>query len=227
MGTARQHRRLACSDPGDAASVRNHGYAEGEMDLDGVKAFHGHWCPGLALGIRVSEAALLEMGPHAQDEEIVAIVEADNCAVDAIQYLTGCTFGKGNLIHLDYGKNAFTFVRRSDGKAVRVVVRTGAWGRPSAEDGTPPEDAEAGQAPSEALRRTELDRVDRAQWILDASLEDILDVRRVDRPIPRRARVHESVACSSCGEHVMETRARLFRGEVLCIPCFEGRERRV
>jgi formylmethanofuran dehydrogenase subunit E len=28
------------------------------------------------------------------------------CAVDAIRFLTGCTFGKGNLVHLDHGKNA-------------------------------------------------------------------------------------------------------------------------
>jgi formylmethanofuran dehydrogenase subunit E len=167
------------------------------------------------------------MGPHAQDEEIVAIVEADNCAVDAIQYLTGCTFGKGNLIHLDYGKNAFTFVRRSDGKAVRVVVRAGGWGRESGEDATLSGDAPGGEGPSEPGKTSELDRGARAQWILEAPLEDILEIREVDREVPRRARIHESVPCSSCGEHVMETRARLFRGRVLCIPCFERQDGRM
>ena len=66
--------------------------------------FHGHSCPGLALGIRAAEVALKE-SERAPDEEVVAVVETDMCGVDAIQYLTGCTFGKGNLIHLDYGKN--------------------------------------------------------------------------------------------------------------------------
>ena len=56
--------------------------------------FHGHWCPGLALGIRAAEWALNELG-KAGDEEIVALVETDMCGVDAIQFLTGCTFGKG------------------------------------------------------------------------------------------------------------------------------------
>ena len=65
--------------------------------------FHGHWCPGLAIGIRAAEWALKELG-KAPDEEIVAVVETDMCGVDAIQSLTGCTFGKGNLIHKDYGK---------------------------------------------------------------------------------------------------------------------------
>ena len=40
---------------------------------------------------------------HAADEEIVAIVENDACGVDALQCVTGCTFGKGNLIFRDYG----------------------------------------------------------------------------------------------------------------------------
>jgi len=58
--------------------------------------FHGHWCPGLATGIRAAELALREIG-HEADEEVVAVVETDMCGVDAIQFLTGCTFGKGNL----------------------------------------------------------------------------------------------------------------------------------
>jgi formylmethanofuran dehydrogenase subunit E len=34
------------------------------------------------------------------------------------------------------------------------------------------------------------------------------------------------VICSGCGEKVMETRVRRFRGELYCIPCFQARERR-
>jgi len=95
--------------------------------------FHGHMCPGLAMGIRAAEVALAEIGPHSGDEEVVAIVETDMCSVDAIQFLTGCTFGKGNLIHLDFGKNAYTFVRRSDGRAVRVSSPAGGWNSLGAE----------------------------------------------------------------------------------------------
>ncbi len=62
--------------------------------IDNVVRFHGHMCPGLAIGIRAAEIALREIGPHAEDEEVIAIVETDMCAVDAIQYLVGCTFGR-------------------------------------------------------------------------------------------------------------------------------------
>src|SRR3712207_1131574 len=97
--------------------------------VEDIVRFHGHMCPGLAMGIRAAEAALREVGPHSSDEEVVTLTETAMCAVDAIQYLTGCTFGKGNLIHLDYGKNAYTFIRRSDGKAVRISTRPRAFGR--------------------------------------------------------------------------------------------------
>jgi formylmethanofuran dehydrogenase subunit E len=89
--------------------------------------FYGHWYPGLAIGIRAAEWALEEMG-KAPDEEIVAVVETDMCAVDAIQSLTGCTFGKGNLIHKEYGKSAFAFYRRQDGKAALLVARPDLYG---------------------------------------------------------------------------------------------------
>ncbi len=97
--------------------------------IEKVVDFHGHMCPGLAMGIRAAEVALNEVGPHSRDEEVVAVVETDMCAVDAIQFLVGCTFGKGNLVHRDYGKNAYTFVRRSDGRAIRVSARP-EWGPP-------------------------------------------------------------------------------------------------
>ncbi|MCJ7521253.1 MAG: formylmethanofuran dehydrogenase subunit E family protein, partial [Dehalococcoidia bacterium] len=85
-------------------------------------AFHGHSCPGLAIGYRMSKAALSFLsGSRAKDEEIVAIVENDACGVDALQCLSGCTFGKGNLIFKDYGKQVFTLYNRRSRKGVRVV----------------------------------------------------------------------------------------------------------
>ena len=45
--------------------------------VEQVVKFHGHMCPGLAIGIRAAELALEEIGPQAKDEEIVAVVETD------------------------------------------------------------------------------------------------------------------------------------------------------
>ena len=58
-----------------------------------------------------------------------AIADTDACGVDAVQVLTGCTTGKGNLIIRDWGKQVFTLGRRSDGRMVRVALRYGATNR--------------------------------------------------------------------------------------------------
>ncbi len=48
------------------------------MDMiEQAREFHGHFCPGLAMGIQVSRIALQEIGAHSKDEEVVAIVETD------------------------------------------------------------------------------------------------------------------------------------------------------
>ena len=187
--------------------------------------FHGHWCPGLAIGIRVSEWALNEMG-KAPDEEIVAVVETDMCGVDAVQYLMGCTFGKGNLIHKDYGKNAFTFYWRHDGKAARLVARPDIYRDTGAilgklhlkmlEGGLTREE-------KEVWRKT---RSTVSKRIMESDLMDLFEVKIPVDPVPKMARILAPMVCESCGETVMETRTRHFGGQLLCIPCFEAREKR-
>jgi formylmethanofuran dehydrogenase subunit E len=188
--------------------------------------FHGHLCAGLTMGVRAARVALREVGPHAADEEVVAIVETDMCAVDAIQFLTGCTFGKGNLIHRDVGKNAYTFIRRSDGKAIRVVTRPDGWPPHDPERGALREKVRAGTATEAEERRYEKLRDERALAVLDVPEERLFDVQEVRVQAPRPARVHASIPCADCGEMTMETRIRRSDGRNLCIPCFEHAEAR-
>lgn len=188
--------------------------------------FHGHMCPGLAMGIRAAEVALRDIGPHAADEEVVAIVETDMCGVDAIQYLTGCTFGKGNLIHLDYGKNAFTFYRRSDGKGVRMVARPEALASPDPEwEALRNRLGDENCTPEEQQRFSELHEA-RSQQILDTTLDELFELREPRENIPLHARIMDSLTCESCGELVMETRTRRIAGKTVCIPCFNQLEQR-
>jgi formylmethanofuran dehydrogenase subunit E len=177
--------------------------------------FHGHSCPGLAIGIRAAELALAEFD-RALDEEMVAVVETDMCGVDAIQFLTGCTFGKGNLIHKDYGKNAFTFYRRSDEKAIRIVLRSDLFqesdGELDAKKITPEEESQM--------------REIRKKQVMEAEFEELFEIKPVQDPLPKQARILQSLTCESCGETTMESRTRRFLGRTLCIPCFEAEEKR-
>jgi len=189
--------------------------------LERVVDFHGHMCPGLAMGVQAAQIALREIGAHAKDEEVVAVVETDMCGVDAIQFLTGCTFGKGNLIHRDWGKNVYTFYRRSDGRAVRIAGRPDAWVRD-------PEHQElfakvrAGQASeAEKARFREL-HASESRKVLDADPATMYSVEEITGLPPRRARILATVICDHCGEGVMETRAGHIDGHQLCPPCFDA-----
>jgi formylmethanofuran dehydrogenase subunit E len=193
-----------------------------QNDWDKVIEFHGHSCVGLALGYRAGKAALQRLGSKkSPDEELVAIVETDNCAVDALQVLTGCTMGKGNIFFCDYGKNAFTIGRRDTGGAVRIVGRSlddvlGAGyqqlrGR-----------AMSCTANELEMQRFEEIQAEAPQRILDADEEILFKIEHVQLDFPAKARIFSSVACSSCGEQVMEPRVRLRDGKLVCIPCSEA-----
>lgn len=166
------------------------------MDYAEVVRFHGHECPGLAIGYRMATAALESLRQsRAADEELVAIVENDACGVDAVQFLTGCTFGKGNLRFRDYGKQVYTFYSRVSGKGVRVLFH--------------------GEGIPEGVR----DRKERERFILAAPSDALLTVTPVTIDEPEPARIRDSVRCSSCGEPVMKTRTRRHEEGEMCLPC--------
>jgi formylmethanofuran dehydrogenase subunit E len=155
-------------------------------------------------GFRAALIGLRELGVQRDvDEELVAIAETDACSVDAVQALTGCTLGKGNLILRDWGKHVFTFGRRSDGRMVRVALRHGATQR------------EEDKALPDAERRQR--SFERLQEMPDAEL---FDVRWVDAPLPGPAQLFRTVRCSQCGEGVMESRAHLRNGQPVCPECY-------
>ncbi len=169
-------------------------------DYEDAVRFHGHSCPGLALGYRMTTAALAALGAaRADDEELVAIVENDACGVDAAQVVSGCSFGKGNLVFRDYGKPVYTFFSRTTGRGVRVLGHR---------RGMP-----------EGLRD---DREARILWILTAPEAAVVSWREVAVDEPPVARLHRSVPCAACGDPVMETRLRDVDGRLLCIPCAEA-----
>ena len=163
-------------------------------------AFHGHNCPGLTIGIRASELAMEKLDIQ-NVKNPVCVTETDMCGVDAIQFLTGCSFGKGNLIHKDYGKSAFTFYDRDAQKGFRAVFND--------------------------FARGETDRDNRIKQLLQAELKDLFTTQEVAVPPVSPARILKSIQCDSCHEMTMESRIRLFDGKNLCIPCFQEVEQKI
>jgi formylmethanofuran dehydrogenase subunit E len=188
--------------------------------------FHGHTCPGLALGYRAALIALEELrSDPSHDEELVAIVENDACGIDALQVVTGCTAGKGNLIFLDYGKHVYTLINRGNGKAVRVATKptfTAASLDPAFGDLRTK--VMSGNATAEEAMQFENHRDAVCHSILTIPYHDMFSVRRVDIQVPAPAKIYKSIPCDCCGEMVSEHRV-LTRGEKkLCIPCYEEKK---
>jgi formylmethanofuran dehydrogenase subunit E len=97
-----------------------------DEDLDSLlrKAgeLHGHWCNYLAYGVKAGCYGIKQMGiTNTGMEEIIAIVETNNCFSDGIQMVTGCSFGNNSLVYRDLGKTAVTITRR-DGQALRIAL---------------------------------------------------------------------------------------------------------
>ncbi len=186
---------------------------------DEVVEFHGHSCPGLALGYRVSLRVLREFKGRAEDEELVAIVENNSCAVDAIQAMTGCTFGKGNLIFRDYGKQVYTFLRRPSGKSIRISVD---WKRPAEaeEEKSVWEKYTKGDRSKKVLQFVHDRKASRIRYILEADERELMAVRKGTENLPPEAEIYRSVVCEGCGEKVAEPGVRIRDGRLLCIPCF-------
>ncbi|MDO4795208.1 MAG: FmdE family protein [Brachymonas sp.] len=189
-------------------------------DFQRCAAFHGHVCPGLAIGYKAAKAAMrfLQQQQRAEDEELVAIVETDACSADAVQVLTGCTFGKGNFIYKDHGKMALTLLDRNTGQGVRVCTK--------------PRLAGAHTRHGELLQKMmagSLNEAERAEFqqlhqqrsdaVLETPDEELFTITATHQALPPKARMEPSKPCSQCGEPVMGCKLQEVDGRLLCRSC--------
>jgi len=187
-------------------------------------ALHGHKCPAMPMGLRVGATAMNALGvERAKDGQLVALVELgdDHCATcfaDGIQTITGCTFGKGNIRKLHYGKWGVTLVEVSSGRAVRVTPKAEAmlankqteFFKEYREKGIP-----ASQVPPAVVEPL-------VQRVLTAPDEALLKVGEIFHyDLPHKPHSFSSLVCDGCGEMVVEGYARIFAGRHVCIPCWE------
>lgn len=167
-------------------------------EMNRAAAFHGHSCPGLAIGVRACTEARARLGlSFSADEELVCVVEHNACGVDAVQALLGCSLGKGNLVVRPTGKMAFTFFVRG-GEALRLYFKGTGEGLP------------------------------RDIWqerILTAPFDELFTASKPDFPCPERARRFQNVTCALCGEAAPEHKIRLQEGKLVCLDCFQNYER--
>ena len=157
--------------------------------------FHGHECPGVTIGYRMAQEAMKAVPA---DGKLAAIVENRTCGVDALQWVTGCTAGKSNLIFKDYGKQAYTLYSTETKKGVRIVFD--------------------GQKVPEEVRK---DKAAFIKWLMTTDASAFLTIKPVEVNEPVAERTKESAPCSVCSESVSLTYLREVAGKKMCVPCSE------
>lgn len=190
--------------------------------LKAGQLLHGHKCPAMPLGLRAGAAAMNALAvARAKDKDLVAIVELgdDHCAhcfADGVQMITGCTFGKGNIRKVAYGKFAVTVVERATGRAVRVVPRAQAqMGMKQTKffqeyrmKGVP-----ASKVPDEVVEPL-------IQQVMSAPQDQLLLVGPEHKlELEKKGETFATAVCDSCGEMVVETYLRVAGEKKVCIPC--------
>jgi formylmethanofuran dehydrogenase subunit E len=192
-----------------------------EKEFQRCVDFHGHACPGLAVGFVAAKAAMDRLGERrAEDEEIVAVVETDACGSDAVQVITGCTFGKGNFLFKDYGKTAFSLLSRATGKGVRLCAKPDAFSL-TPEHRVLFDKVSSGAASEEDLEAFWAHHRQRTLDVLNTPVEKLFLISECTTPLPVRAQVRDSRPCARCGESTMATRLAETEEGLLCRSCLE------
>jgi formylmethanofuran dehydrogenase subunit E len=183
---------------------------------------HGHKCPAMPMGLRAGLAALEALGvQRATDGQLTTLVEIDRdhcatCYADGIQMATGCTFGKGNMEKLGYGKLALTLIENKTGRSVRVVTRPETIRRNQESEFI--EYRKRG-VPASQIAASVVDPL--IEEVLSAPTEAMFLVEPVKvSPLPvMRPHDFNTVVCTECGEVMVERYARIKGGKIVCIPC--------
>ena len=187
---------------------------------------HGHYCQGLAFGVKAGYAGLKRLGfDNTGMEELIAVVECNNCFVDGVQMSTGCSLGNNALVYKDLGKTAVTIVSRKTNSAVRLALKRYAW---ESENATNKEKEAADlfrrvvkerqDDPKAAAKMKELFR-ELSFETIEKPEKELFDIHEVPPEFPEYAPIVDSAVCSICGEEFTETKGATVDGKVICLDC--------
>jgi formylmethanofuran dehydrogenase subunit E len=198
-----------------------------EYLLQNAGSLHGHYCPGLAMGVIAGTYGMREFGlTNDGMENLLAVVETNNCFSDGIQYVSGCTFGNNSLVYRDFGKTAVAFSKR-DGLGLRISARADYWGLLDAQF---PEFAAVFQRVVKERQGGEQEKREfkkiaakTSLALLDIPFDKLFIAEEAKVSLPAYAPIHPSVLCESCGESVMGTRVVAKNGKSYCINCADAR----
>jgi formylmethanofuran dehydrogenase subunit E len=184
---------------------------------------HGHYCPGLAMGVIAATYAVNHIRESADGlEDLLAVVEINSCFVDAIQYITGCSLGNNALIYRDLGKTAFSLVKRN-GSGIRLSVK------PSYAEKQREQNPGFSYYFDKVVVGKSRDQEELLQFkklareasfdLLGWDIKDIYKIEEVKLKLPDYAPVRSTVFCAKCGEGIMQGKEEIVNDNPYCKTC--------
>lgn len=184
---------------------------------------HGHFCPGLAMGVFAAVKAVNELKAASDGmEDVLALTETNNCFSDGVQLVTGCSFGNNALIFRDLGKTAVTLARRN-GHGFRICSKVDS--RDIIQESFP--DFEA--LFQEVIVKQNHDKALKAQFkkasrersfgIFELPFDELFTLKEVTIEIPPYAPIFDSIICAECGERTMLSRTLSRADKTYCLTC--------
>ncbi len=202
-----------------------------DMETCLVKAaeFHGHFCPGVALGVMASVCGLWELDVASVFfdgimEDLMAVVEVNACFADGVQAVTGCTFGNNALVYRDLGRIAVTFAQRGRKNGVRIRAV------PDYRDHVNKAAPQFYKLMEKVIIKRKGSADDIIAFRLEARkaafclvkqpFEKILITEKVKPILPKQAPVKPSIVCPECGEEIMGSKiVQAGKHKGLCFTC--------
>ena len=203
--------------------IKNNSFEE-LLILSGT--LHGHYCPGLSMGVMAATYAVNRLGGSSDGmEDLLSVIEINSCFADAIQYITGCSIGNNSLIYRDFGKAAFSYVNR-DGTGVRLSSK------PTYREKQRERFPEFSKYFNMVVVEKNRDKEVLANFkklareasfkMLETDINDIFKIEDVRLDLPDYAPIRETIFCSKCGEGIMKMKEVNIDGKIYCKSCYKS-----
>ena len=175
--------------------------------LERLGTLHDHVCPRQVLGARMGMAVadLFGLVLPQKSKQLYTFVEADGCFADGVMIATGCSLGHRTMHLMDFGKVAAVFVDTKTGRAFRVSPH-----------------------PLSRTRAVAMFPDAKSRWHAQLAayqvmpVEELFQIQEVMLTISLAALISQPgvrVACSRCGEEILNQREVTVGDQVLCQSC--------
>jgi formylmethanofuran dehydrogenase subunit E len=189
------------------------------MDLKRIADFHGHLCPDLVIGARAVETALEYLQSKEEfQSNLFVIAHNQTSALDAIQYLTGCTLGNQRLKVNDWGKHRYQFISGATGRAVDVRMKPVHFHLEGTYFDLEEKVQQQGGTLYEVARMQGI--ISKwVQWLISMSAEALFTLEETACELPAVEVCSKYVQCSRCGDLVQRRKAVSTGIDLVCGPC--------